>query len=183
MLFLVPVVFIVAWIAGCQSVPRAHNAPKSLPSVGQTIVLHQSLTVQAGSTRVYMQDGKPLNFSHIDIYRPWCQFYLYEHPDDLKDKRTINPDIFSVIESYNLDEVFIAHRSTIVASSGWLLSDSSSGDVGPRTLQSIMKLKSINQPQVTELKCVIFDDPVDNNYLSIRQMQLTLGDLVTLAVK
>lgn len=169
----------LAVLTACQSLPRPYDVPKSLPPAGSIIELHKTLSVKPGSTRVYIQNGKPQDYSNVDIYQPWCQFFLYEHPKVLKNERIIQSDRFSVVESYNWIETFIAELS-VVASAGWIVTDASSDDAGPRTLQSIMKLKSENQPQVVELKCVIFDDPADFNYLSVKQMQQTLSELVTI---
>jgi hypothetical protein len=43
-----------------------------------------------------------------------------------------------------------------------------------------MKLQSEKQPQLVELKCAVYADPVLSNFVSVNEIQKTLGDIATL---
>jgi len=166
-------------IAGCQTYPVSYDAPYSIPPVGTIIQLNQALTVLPGTSRSFIQYAKPQVYSAVNQRAPWCQFSLYEPPQALRTERTILPDQFTVVRSYQASDTVTS--LPFVFSSSALESNFFNGS-GPssQTLSTVMKLKSEKQPHVVELKCAVFDDPFSYNYVSVSQIQRTLGDIVTL---
>jgi len=157
-----------------------YDEPWRVPKKGTIIELKQGLTFSPGSSRVYIQDGEVSNRRGIDDYRPWCQFYLYESKDDMKHRRTIEPDQFTVINASQRVDYVLAKPLEVAAVGFGSPYMYARDEAGAQTLATTMKLKSAKQPQVHELKCAVSDDMRRENFVSVNKIQATLGEIAHL---
>jgi len=173
----------LALLAGCQSSLYSdfYDKPKSLPPIGSTIDLHQTLFVRPGFSRSFIQYGKAMDDRGVYQRQPWCQFYLYESQQALQTERTILPDQFTVTESYQWVNSTVSPPIKVASTSAF--GHMFHHDVSAQTLKTIIKLESDKQPHVIELQCAVFKEPYYYNYLSVRDIQKTLGEVVTLHLK
>lgn len=172
-------------LAGCQYdnyvYETPYDEPWRLPPKGTIVELMQPLTFSPGSSRIYIQDGVISNRG-VNDYRPWCQFYLYESKEDMKQPRTIEPDEFTVVRAsqnvkyVQLKPLTIAAVGIGVGSSYMFTRD----EAGAQTLATTMKLTSSKQPQVHELMCAKSDDVLRHNFVSVNKIQATLGSIAQL---
>jgi hypothetical protein len=140
---LVYLVFFV--IAGCQvSYQNAHDNPRSKPAVGAVLDLHRHITFSRGWSRSYIQHGQAYTFRSINLYAPWCRFYLHEPRKAMKQRRIIEPDQFAVIRSFQrMDAGLYALAKPIqVASNSFMFSGN--GNSGPKSMMTIMSKRKTN---------------------------------------
>ncbi len=177
--------FVLPLLVACQSIgkPIPYDSPRSVPPVESVFELHRSLIVSRGTSRTYIQFGAAKNYKAVNVHEPWCQFRLYEPREALKEERIIHPDRFRVVRSSQSAEWVAAYPIVLASSSMLFPREFRHDDPGPQTLATIMKLQSDSQPHVFELQCAIFDDPRSNNFVSVKQIQQTLGGLVSLHLK
>ena len=100
----------------------------------------------------------------------------------MKQERSIQADEF-VVERASQGVGFVMAKPIHVASFGIGIGSPYQtvvDDVGAQTLSTTMRIKSENQPQVRELQCSTTDDALRQNFVSINQIQETLGNVATL---
>ena len=179
--------FLFIVLAGCQTpYENAHDNPRSKPAVGTVLDLHQHILFSRGWSRSYVQHGKAYTFRSINLYEPWCRFYLNEPRKAMKQRRVIDPDQFAVIRSFQRMDTglyALAEPIQVAANSFMFSGNEDGGDFGPKSMMTIMKLQSTKQPQLVELKCAVYADPVLSNFISVNDIQKTLGDIATLRFK
>lgn len=178
--------FLSAWmlLTACVSLTDEQflNSPFQVPPVGSQIQLHQQLNVEPGYSRAFIQAGEITIPGNLKIRDPYCQFYRLEPPEALLTRRVIKADQFQVIRAYQSTDIAIwkpQKLAQLSPSMGFIIDDSPSS----MTLSTVMKLESARQPEVIELKCAIFTDPFSENFLSIKEIQSTLGTVATLILK
>ncbi len=168
------------WLTGCQSLSLTPKESSELRvPVGSSITLNEPLAFEIGYSRSFIQFGKPIRANELRKYYPYCQFYRYEHPDELQSERTMKPDTFRVTRSYRAMDF-------LSSGSGGILFDPTNRSGGPpddNILGNIMKLKSIQQPEIVELKCAVLTEPSLSNYLTVAEIKEVLGTLVTISMK
>lgn len=172
------IVFTMA-VSGCQGANQLEinrHQSQALPA-GATIALKQALHFSKHVSRLYVQHGRPMEYYQVNEAAPWCKFYLFEPASAMHKVRIIEPDEFTVQNSYHqyIDEYFAQSADIKLASNA----DFFERDLfpEPQVLASKMKLYSARQPQVVELTCGILDDPYPNNFLTINTMQRALGNV------
>ena len=176
-------------LAGCQSTANYYETPYDNPRVypppGTLLELHTDLPFAVNNSRSTIQYGKKIGQGRFSRFDPWCQFYLYESQEEMKQVRTIEPDTFTVTKSFQsidwtlLKPVQIAYGSVVIGSP--LLHDRYD-DMGLRTMRTTLRLHSDRQPQVYELRCGRDDDAYRQQYVTINQMIKALGDVATLTL-
>jgi hypothetical protein len=73
--------------------------PYNLPPVGSTVVVRRVITVPAGETRIFLQNGERFSKQDFDRYEPSCSFELRK----LADKpREIQPGSFVITKVQRL---------------------------------------------------------------------------------
>lgn len=176
------ILLIIPLFSACSSIaPLSYDSPKSKVPVGSRIQLHDVLTFERGFSRSFIQYGQAKTFAQIEEREPYCLFYRYEPPQALQTVRTVQPDVFSVTRSFQTK--FLASlQSTRVAAS--LIIPGLLNDDGQREtyLSSVMKITSDKQPEIREFKCSVFDDPYEENHVSVTQIRQVLGDLATIQI-
>ncbi len=175
------IIFALLLPGGCQLLNSQvdFDSPNSKPPVGTILKLNQPLSFYPGSSRSYIQDGRAKTFKDIDERSPWCQFYRYEPPAALQTVRTVEPDSFRVISSTQSMELVGIHPE-LKFTAGLILPDMYDDDTHEKTLSTVMKVKSEKQPEIVEFKCAVFNDPFRQNFVSVHQIQQTLGEVVTM---
>mgnify|MGYP001147803401 CR=1 FL=1 len=160
--------------------PVVYNDPLDVPGgrvpLESRVQLHQQLYFQPGYSRSFVQSGKALTYQQLDRYQPFCQFYRYEPPKDLETLRSLQPDTFRVTKSFHEIEFGMAGISVMISFGSIALSNSQ----GLQNLSSVLKLASPAQPEIVELRCSVYDEPLDWNYLSVNQIKAVLGNIATL---
>ena len=165
-------------LAGCQTpafnYENPNDNPRRVPPEGSVVVLNQPLQFRVGSSRSYVQFGVAQT-GGVNIREPYCMFYLYEPSEALKQERTIQPDQFTVIKSFQASE-FASVKPVVQAA---VIRRSGDGP-SAQTLATTLRLKSELQPQVRDLKCSVFGEANLYDFVSINQIIETLGDVATL---
>ena len=175
-------------LAGCQSTANYYETPYDNPRVypppGTLLELHTDLPFAVNNSRSTIQYGKKIGQGRFSRFDPWCQFYLYESQEEMKQVRTIEPDTFTVTKSFQsidwvlLKPLQVAYGSISVGGGPMLFGRYD--EMGSRTMRTTLRLQSDKQPQVYELRCGKDDDAYLQNYVTINEMIKTLGDIATL---
>ncbi|MES9968420.1 MAG: hypothetical protein ABW092_00185 [Candidatus Thiodiazotropha sp.] len=67
--------------------------PYNLPPIGSKVVLMEQVAIEPGTTRTFLQRGRPMSIGDFDRYRSNCNFEV----DKLSDRvQLIEPDTFVV---------------------------------------------------------------------------------------
>jgi hypothetical protein len=189
----IPVLFLALLISSCNvSLVYKPETIKELLPVGTKLRLTQTLIIPAERAMIYIANGKvvPLkNFNTVDVYEPYCMFYLHNGSNQ---PRQIEPDQFDVIrvvewEGYhgNTSQIKLASidDSNIRLSGLFNGIASSDIDAGPSIIMyaTILRLHSAKQPEVKELVCGHWDHQGTVEPLTLQEMKVALGDLVVIA--
>jgi hypothetical protein len=188
MKFLYWIPLLILPLTGCQSnlantgsYATPYDNPYNLPPPGTVIELHQALSFSPGNSRSNIQNGAGIGQGRYDRFQPMCQFYLYESKEAMKARRTIEPDSFTIIKSFQRIDYTLAKPVEVAfVSVGGPRLFPYDDDPGLRTLETTMRLRSEKQPQVHELRCMMDNDPYSRRFVTINQMIETLGDVATL---
>jgi hypothetical protein len=168
-------------LAGCQTsaftYENPNDDPHRVPPKGSVVILNQPLQFRVGSSRSYVQYGVAQT-GGVNSRNPYCMFYLYEPPEALKQERTIQPDQFTVIKSFQATS--FASVKPIVQAAVILPSRDFADGPSAQTLTTTLRLKSELQPQVRELRCSVFGEANLYDFVSINQIIEALGDVATL---
>ncbi len=173
-------------LAACQIDTSRYpdSSPFKPVPVGSTLELHQPVTIPADKLAVYLQGGKVLPYSDINVTMAHCKFQLYRLSDR---ERTVHPDRFRITkvqheETHSVSWPGIQYAAGRVGIGINMRIGSSGGDSdGPsvRAFVTQMRLQSANQPEVFRLSCGHVDDP-GSHFLSIEQIRKVLGEVLTL---
>lgn len=165
-------------LAGCQTsaftYENPNDDPHRVPPKGSVVILNQPLHFRVGSSRSFVQYGVA-QAGGVNSRNPYCMFYLYEPSEALKQERTIQPDQFTVIKSFQATS-FASVKPIVQAA---VILPSADGP-SAQTLTTTLRLKSELQPQVHDLKCSVFGEANLYEFVSINEIIQTLGDVATL---
>ena len=164
------VAMIVAFtVSGCVSLK---GSPTFMLPAGSKVQVIQELSAVSG-TRVSIQYGRVMPRKQITRVDPHCQFYLYRSQEEMRDPVVIKPGTFAVKRTFQRRDYAWAEGAKFAFFTG-------EGDP-TRQPTTIMELSSDQQPEVSDLRCAIWGTISVEGYLTIDQMQATLGNLVKLA--
>ena len=165
-------------LCACRSVVYSDplDAPSGRVPVESQLQLHQQLYFQPGYSRSFIQSGKALTYQQLDRYQPFCQFYRYEPPQALETVRSLQPDTFRVTKSFLEIESGMPGFSVMISLGSLGMRNSH----GLQNLSSVLKLESLVQPEIVELRCSDYNEPLHWNYLSVNQIKAVLGSIATL---
>jgi len=154
--------FILSSLVGC-------NYPQSYSEIkpGARLIIHQTLTIHAGSASIMLQHGKVITASQLDPYHPRCWFISQL----LKaTSQKITPGVFNIIRVRQYDEVVQRPAS------GYLLASMFS-TLGLTAVDYMteFELQSAQQTGITRLICSHWEDPDDAEHLTAKQIQSALG--------
>lgn len=158
---------VVAIVAGCAG---TGSAPTFMPPVGSTVDVTQDLQARSGA-RLYIQDGRAMPRGDVKVQRPYCQFFLIRSQSEMGTSFVIRTEVFTVTRTYRQRDM------------AWAMGLQFAGLGSNATLTTIMELSSDTQPEVRELRCMRWGTINMDGYLTIAEMQTTLGGLVKLGIK
>jgi hypothetical protein len=165
-------------ITGCQSAPiRDESSPRFKVPAGSTVILHRLLQTDPGSARAYIQFGQPIPFAQTRQRYPRCYFYL----DTVSEQaQTIEPDEFEVVKTQQLRRISALEDGQLLASVGFGFGFGDGGS--DENFATHLQLRSARQSQVSELICELLTTTADvmRDFLSIKEIRATLGEVVTL---
>ncbi len=143
---------------------------------GDEVVLNQSIQVKSGA-RIYLQFGQVSTRAALQHREPFCYFFAYRDPSVIDTGLTIHPDRFTVTRVHRRIEYSQGRRDFVQYATTRLMDDSA------ENLMTRIQMTSKAQLHIRELKCGIFAVPLERNYLSLAEIQATLGDLVSLKLQ
>ena len=162
------------------------GSPTFLPPAGTEVQVNQELNARSGA-RLHVQNGEVLERRDVDVLYPYCVFRVTRSSTPL----VIQRGTFTVTTSYRrldyawADGLLLAASSsnrsmttTMELASDTLLMTSGSN----RSMDTIMELSSDTQPEVSVLVCQRWGDRRLDGFLTIPEMQGTLGGLVTMTL-
>jgi len=186
-------VLILAFIiSGCSSLPQVVPVTiKEGLAVGSSINLNQSIVIPKDRSFIYIANGQvaPLkNFNTVDIYSPYCMFYL-KH--EAKQPHTIRPGKFEVIkitewEGYYSLRRLLKYTQLNVQPVGLVKTRfnkaGSNRDGGFEIIMhaTILRLHSSTQPEVKEMVCGHWDEQSLVEPLTLDGLKSALGKLMTI---
>ena len=147
------------------------GSPTFLPPAGTEVQVNQELNARSGA-RLHVQNGEVLERRDVDVLYPYCVFRVTRSSTPL----VIQRGTFTVTTSYRrLDYAWA--EGLLLASDTLLLTSGSN-----RSMDTIMELSSDTQPEVSVLVCQRWGDRRLDGFLTIPEMQGTLGGLVTMTL-
>jgi len=172
---LTTIVICSALFSGCSFVPpKDINSTFFSPPPGSTLTLKRSITIPANDTRVRIQEGKiQPSYSALDSYYPNCEFELYSISEQ---QRVVEPDTFTITKVIRNEEVVSLPHLNKVAGISF------GGGPPLYDYQTIMEIRSNNQPDVVKLTCAQWEDSNDGQHITIRQIRKTLGQFFELSL-
>ncbi len=161
-------------LTACQGLPtKSEDSPYYDIPAGSILVLNETITIPAERTSVYLQNGKILHYSMVDPYYPHCQF----------DVRTIK-DTSQIVSRDKFIIYKVGHWTSAIDNGikrvGLRILSSGGNGLSPQTYATILYLQSDRQPDVLTMTCQHWEDPVDAEFLTIKQIRRTLGSVFTL---
>lgn len=140
----------------------------SLPA-GSKFVLKRQLTVPAGQASIFIQGGQVRTFSEVYQYEPHCKVEMQRLTNN---PQTIQPGEFVV-------DKMRRERSQHGALPGFVYV-LDSFDRSYERYSTHFYLSSGQQPEVFRVTCQQWQDPAWPKHVTLRQINQTLGDLLSL---
>jgi hypothetical protein len=162
-------------LSSCQSFinMQAWPPPYSLPAAS-IVSINQELIVAPNTVSVWVQYGKVVDRRNIKLSYANCRFELYTLQAI---ERKIVPDEVLIRKFVNTTD-YVSKGYGMVAS---MVDASGNGGAPMAEIYSTnIYLKSDKQPDLYRLICELWEDPASGSYLTIAQIQETLGDIATL---
>lgn len=160
-------------LCACQSTPlEREESPYYSPPAGGQLILHQDLTIPAGRASVYIQGSPVTVWQNVNSYHPHC---IFEVRKVLDTPQLVKAGTFAIRA--------VQRENYSAAAPGLQQARLMFSDGGPSYLiyATVMRLESIDQPDVYRLTCQHWEVPPQMpHYLTIRQMRAALGSLFTL---
>lgn len=157
--------FAIALLTGCATT----GSPTFLPPAGTEIRVTQELSVRGGS-RLHIQNGEVLARRDIGVLNPYCVFRMSRTGEEQNTPLVIEPGVFTVTRSFQ--ELDFA----------WAEGLQFASRISNRSMTTIMELSSDTQPEVRQLNCIRWGDRRLDGYVTIPEMQATLGGLVSMTL-
>jgi hypothetical protein len=166
-----------ALLAACQTAPvDFEDSPSAVIPAASRLVLRQDIDVPAGRASLFIQDGRVVSYSEINLYRAHCRLEVTHVKDAAQ---TVAAGEFAIERVLYTDRPLPGTAAVLFASragGGIRVGDG----VGPYVFATHMILRSARHPEVRELTCRRWDDPALGVHLTIREIRQTLGEIFTL---
>lgn len=167
MMKIILMLFILSSLLAC-NVPPSYSEIKP----GARLIIHQTLTINAGSARVMLQHGKIINLRQLETYQPRCWFVAQQVKSS---SQKITPGVFSIKRVKQHDEI------VQVPVSGYpLASMLSSASFTAVDYATEFDLESAQHPGISRLICSHWEDPDDAEHLTVKQINAALGDYASI---
>lgn len=167
--------FTLSFICSCN-----HTHTKDIQSqfysveVGSKLILNKPIVIKANTARTFFQSGQVTKEKNLNIYYPHCSITMNNLTDT---NRTIMPTMFIIYKVVDDEEYAQIHN--LFASINSLGRGDGPSIIGQATYYY---LKSIKSPDVRTLECIQWGDPYDVKYVSIADINLSLGEFFTLEI-
>lgn len=145
-------------------------AKKNKISKGARVTLHQQVTIPANRASIFIQGGRVLSYSAVDLYHAHCKF---EVRTIAKTPRVIKPGSFTITKAWEMEAGL--KRPMLVASRF-----GGGGSGGSITFSTYMRLSSAEQPEVIMLTCEIFGPANLTEHLTPAEIRQALGKVLTI---
>lgn len=174
------IILLMIVLAGCQSplITEDTTSPQSTPARDATFKTHTDILVPRDQAHVYIQHGQIRRVNETNLYAPHCKLRLQNISNDIQ---TVRPDTFKVIEVKYYTDMFLLTGIARLQVASLQFIASGDGDLGDIMYITDLKLYSSEQRQVDRLLCQQLDDAGLGQYVSMMEIQQTLGDIASLA--
>jgi hypothetical protein len=150
----------------------------NLPPIGSKLVLMQAVMIEPGTTRTFLQRGKPMALGDFNRYRVNCNFEVERLSERVQ---RIEPDTFIIKKVQRMMTEVVQHDAYQPRFLTVEYADPSSPLV---THGYHLWLSSEKQPDVMRVTCRgAFDDLSDAEPPSINEVREALGNIVDLVLK
>lgn len=162
-------------LVGCAAGP-GHEARVDTPvRPGATLELREPLPLPAADARVYFQAGQVTRFHDRDRFAPWCSIGVRRSADGtLPD--AIEPGRFMVVDVRSGARAGRLPGAGVKLASRMAMLDRG-GSLGHLTWTVEMRLDSVSQPRVDDLRCAVDRAPDWRGRLGLESIRQALGDL------
>lgn len=166
-------------LLGCESTPtdRERSTAFVIPA-GTKLVLNRELTIPADTASILIQDGKVAVGRKVRQYHPHCRLEVRSRKSE---PQTVQPDTFvavKVIDFYEIVQTEPLHVAQLdTADRPIVLAQDASATWNYITE---MRLESARQPNVSRLQCMQWNAPPDDDYVTVEQIRIVLGEIMTL---
>ncbi|MDH5446883.1 MAG: hypothetical protein OEY52_15145 [Gammaproteobacteria bacterium] len=173
-------VILLLFLASCSSGSYPITSPHyNIPS-GSKLVIKEDLVLLPNSGRVYIQYGRVVSTKEVDQYFPHCwlvSWKIYNHPIKIK------MGSFNIVGSqkYEISLQNMEYSIEYASASNFLLA----GSPGGTTISeytTTLKIDSSEQQNIREFSCSHWADPIDDDHLTVAQINRTLGKLAELMI-
>ncbi|OOG24213.1 hypothetical protein B1C78_09235 [Thioalkalivibrio denitrificans] len=173
------VALIVLALTACAPVTvKDEQSPYSRIATGSTITLQQPIDIPRHAARVFIQDGRVVSKTRMNIYYPHCNFEVRTLSDGTA---RIEPDAF-LVTGFRLGYVTVVRRAAPlqVASTFLMLADEDDGGPPPISRFVHYQLGSERQPDVMRLTCHGgFADEWEARYPSVAEIRQVLDGIAS----
>lgn len=143
---------------------------------GNILVIKKSLVIPAGEARVTIQYGKVASIAGIELYHPRCWFISRVIKNEAQIINVGEFRIAKVRETYNS-----VQRTTGFPFAGLSLASSSSPTADEYFTE--MDIVSNTQSNISRLICSHWEDPYDAKHLTLKQINVALGELAEIVTR
>ncbi|MCU7906241.1 MAG: hypothetical protein KZQ76_10445 [Candidatus Thiodiazotropha sp. (ex Epidulcina cf. delphinae)] len=170
-------ILLLCLLTACSQTYQVDTDPYNLPAVGTRVVLKKPVTIEPGTTRLFLQQGEPMVLSEFDRYKPNCNF---EISDLSAVAQVIEPDGFLVIKVERLMVEVVRRRDVVTG----LLPVGMDGQGTPMVTRGIhLWFDSDRKADVMRLTCRgAFGDMWEARPPSIEEIRAALGEYAELVV-
>ena len=182
---------LIVWLAGCPSayvngLPNEGSPYFQLP-VGSELLLEQPVQVPAGRNQLYFQNGRTMDWQHVNIYLPHCALKVAAKQES---PRSIQPDRFVVGKSgterffqpIHAPDMPPGLQTPAVALLTVGVDFEPDGNMDYEVVAVVMELRSERQPDVTALICTDWGLPQDTLHVTVQKIRRALGAYFTIKV-
>jgi len=157
-----------------KSEPPAHRV--LMP--GMTLKLQDTLTIPPHQARVYIQFGEVIQKLEVDQYRPSCNLLSF---DVLDSEQSIAPDQFVIARIRNNSELLQSSRYMLASLMNASLIDLHN-NISPmaEVFTVLLDIESKINPRIMRLECEAWRKPNSFDFLTLADIQRTLGDIIVL---
>jgi hypothetical protein len=166
---------LVLFGAGCATTGDAGPRVDTPILPGSVLVLEEGLMLTADEARVYFQAGRVLRFHDRDRFATWCSIGVRRAPDG-ELPAAVSPGRFTVTD------VRSGARAGLWPPGGvrvaWRMTGlDRGGTLGQLTWTIEMRLDSVEQPRVHDLRCALDRAPDWRGRLGLESVRAALGGL------
>lgn len=166
---------VIILLSGCAVSAGYHSTYGGGVSNVDGVVINQQISVPSGS-KIYLQNGETKMLSEVKEAAPYCYFHLYRAQSVLETSAVLDVDHLTVTSFSRYHSAARIEREPVQVAFAGIFSQ----DASQQTLLTRFKLSSTLQPEVIGLFCGVWAVPYERRYLSLEEIERSLGDKVSL---